>query len=61
MKKVMTPEEFKLRWESDAQGGGITFDEIADCAKAWGLYPTARIYSLNKVAEAVLKKAGVGR
>jgi hypothetical protein len=55
----MTKVEFKRRWESDDNGGGITFDDIADCAKAWGLFPVPRIHQIDKVAEAVLKAAGV--
>jgi hypothetical protein len=58
MNEVMTPEEFKARWESDDNGGGITFDDIAGCAKAWGLYSTPRIARINAVRYAVLKKAG---
>lgn len=34
--KAMTKAEFKRRWESDPDGGGITFDDIADCAVARG-------------------------
>lgn len=33
----MTIEEFKRRWESDENGGGITNDDIAKCAVEWGL------------------------
>jgi hypothetical protein len=33
----MTKEEFKKRWESDENGGGINFDDIAECAKTWGI------------------------
>jgi hypothetical protein len=32
----MTKQEFKERWESSPDGGGITFDDIAKCAKEWG-------------------------
>lgn len=31
----MTKDEFKARWESNEDGGGINFDDIAECAKAW--------------------------
>ncbi len=27
----MTKEEFKRRWESDENGGGITYEDIATC------------------------------
>lgn len=30
---IMTKEQFKKRWESDDRGGGITFNDVADCAK----------------------------
>ena len=55
---MMTKEEFKNRWESDDDGGGITFDDIADCAKVWGLYSTPRIHDIFEVRRAVLKAAG---
>jgi hypothetical protein len=57
-KKAMTPEQFKTRWESDTNGGGITFEDISDCAKAWGLYPKPKIQPIDKVTKAVLKRAG---
>jgi hypothetical protein len=53
----MTKEQFKTRWESNDSGGGITFNEIAECAKAWGLYSTPRTSQINKVLYAVLKAA----
>lgn len=34
---IYTKEEFKKLWEADDEGSGITYDDIADCAKAWGL------------------------
>jgi hypothetical protein len=49
---------FKKRWERP-DGGGITFDDIADCAKAWGLLSRPKIHEAGKVVEAVLKAAGV--
>ena len=54
---VMTKEEFKARWESDDAGGGITYDGIADCAKAWGLFSTPRTQQINMVRYVVLKAA----
>lgn len=33
----MTKLEFKTRWESDDSGGGITTEDIANCAVAWGI------------------------
>jgi len=53
----MTKEEFKVRWESDDNGGGITFEDIANCAEAWGLYSTPRIKPILRVRYAVLKAA----
>lgn len=53
----MTKQEFKTRWESNDQGGGITFDDIADCAKSWGLFNTPYILDIHKVQYAVLKAA----
>ncbi len=55
----MTREEFKRRWELDDSGDGITFDDVADCAKAWGLYSTPRVCPIDKVTDAVLRFAGV--
>ena len=55
--KTMTKEEFKDRWEYNVSGGGITFNDIADCAKAWGLFNTPRICRIDKVRYAVLKAA----
>lgn len=54
----MTKEEFKKRWDSDDRGGGITFDDIADCAVEWGLYPIPRIHPIDVVANAVTRAAG---
>lgn len=54
----MTKEEFKRRWESDERGGGITFDDIAHCAKSWGLFLTPRIHQIDRMRYAVLKAAG---
>lgn len=53
----MTPEEFKVRWESDDNGGGITFDDIAECVKEWGLYPQPRTMRMETIRYAALKHA----
>lgn len=53
----MTKVEFKQRWESDPIGGGISFDDIADCAKDWGLFPKPRAQDFLPVLYAVLKAA----
>ena len=54
----MTKKQFKKRWESDENGGGITFDEIAECAKSWGLYANPKCQNIFTVMNAVLKAAG---
>lgn len=53
----MTKEEFKRRWEKDDQGDGITLDEIAACAEAWGLFAAPKVHPIPEVVEAVLKAA----
>jgi hypothetical protein len=55
----MTKAEFKKRWESDADGGGITFDDIADCAIAWGVTAHPRTKPIDDVRYKVLKAANV--
>lgn len=55
---TMTKEQFAERWDSDASGGGISIDEVAECAQAWGLYPTPRIHPMSVVLEAVVKASG---
>jgi hypothetical protein len=55
----MTKNQFKKRWESNDAGGGITYDEIADCAVAWGIASKPRIMPIDKVRYAVLKAANV--
>lgn len=54
----MTKQEFKQRWESDDGGGGITYDDIADCAKNWGIASAPRTMNIYKVCYMVLKSAG---
>lgn len=55
---IYTKAKFKKLWESDNQGGGITFEDIADCAKDWGLYSKPKIHAMSDVLEAVVKAAG---
>ncbi len=55
----MNRKEFKRRWELNDEGDGLTFNDVADCAKAWGLYSTPRIHPIDEVTTAVLKAAGV--
>lgn len=56
---AMTKEEFKERWDSDEDAGGITNAEIADCYVAWGLgeSPYSHFY-LDYVVRQVTRAAG---
>jgi len=54
-----TKEEFKRLWESDNNGGGLTFDDVADCAKDWGISQNPRIRPMLVVRYQVLKAADV--
>ena len=56
---VYTKEEFKKLWESDDEGGGITFQDVADCAKAWGISSAPYTSQINFCLANVLKAAGV--
>ena len=55
----MTKDEFKHRWESDDEGGGITFEDIAECAKSWGVASTPRTRPMQTITYLVLKAADV--
>jgi hypothetical protein len=55
---VMTKEEFKARWDGDDNGGGISYNDIADCAKAWGLFSRPKTCNIFNVRYQVLKAAG---
>ena len=57
--KAMTKQEFKWRWELDDEGDGINFDDIANCAVAWGLFRTPRTAQIDRVRYSVLKAANV--
>jgi hypothetical protein len=56
----MTKQQFKDKWESDENGGGITFNDIADCAVAWGLYSHPKTSPINEVVYNVLSFAQTG-
>ena len=56
---VYTKEEFKRLWESDETGGGITIDDCAECAKAWGLYQKPNCANIDEVVYRVCEAAGV--
>ena len=53
----MTKEEFKKRWESDENGGGITFGDIANCAIEWGISRRPKTRPIDKIRYLVLKAA----
>lgn len=55
---IMTKEEFKSRWESDKNGGGITFNDIAECAVNWGLSSHPKTELITHVCYIVLSAAG---
>lgn len=57
MKKAFTKIEFKKRWESGDDGGGITFDDIADCARVWGIAANPRTMQIDVVRYQVLRAA----
>jgi hypothetical protein len=52
----MTREEFKARWESP--NCDITYEDVANCAKEWGLYSMPRCSPLDQVQYRVLVEAG---
>lgn len=54
----MTKEEFKKRWESDEDGGGITFEDIADCAVKWGISSRPKTSRIDVIRYRVLLAAG---
>ena len=54
----MAKEEFKRRWESGPDGGGITNDDCADCFVAWGLGSQPRTMPIKLVVDAVVSAAG---
>ncbi len=54
---IYTKEKFRELWDANDEGSGITWDDIADCAVAWGLYTQPKIHPLFEVRRAVLKAA----
>lgn len=54
----MTRQEFAERWDSGEGGGGITFDEIAECAVDWGITNSPKILPIRDVIAAVVKESG---
>lgn len=55
---IYTKEVFKKKWDGDENGGGITWEDIADCAEDWGLFSRPRCYDMWKVRKAVLSACG---
>ena len=55
---IMTKEEFRTRWNSNDNGGGITFDDIADCAIAWGISARPKTRPMEEIRDKVLAAAG---
>lgn len=55
----MTKSQFKKRWESNSDGGGITFDDIADCARKWGISAKPKTQSIDFIRYQVLLAANV--
>jgi len=55
----MTREEFKARWESGDDGGGITLGDIAECAREWGFASYPQTMCMEEVVCMVLKEAGI--
>lgn len=55
---IYTKEEFREKWDGDENGGGITWDDIADCAKEWGICNRPRIHDMWEIRTRVLKACG---
>lgn len=51
---IYTKEEFKKLWEANEEGSGITFEDIADCAKNWGLFSMPKCCHIHLVRYKVL-------
>lgn len=56
---VYTKEDFKRLWEANEHGSGITFDDIAECARAWGISSSPRTRPIDEIRYKVLKAAQV--
>lgn len=54
---VYTKEDFKRLWEANEYGSGITYDDIADCAVAWGISSHPRTRPIREITHQVLKAA----
>lgn len=56
---VYTKEDFKRLWEANDNGSGITYDDIAECAIAWGISSNPRTRPMDDITYQVLIAAGV--
>lgn len=56
---IYTKEKFKELWEANSCGSGITYDDIAECAKAWGISSHPRTRPIDEITYRVLKAAQV--
>ncbi len=56
---VYSKEKFKELWEANSAGSGITFDDIAECAVAWGISRDPRTRPIDEITYKVLKAAQV--
>lgn len=56
---IYTKEKFKELWEANECGSGITFNDIADCAVAWGISSRPKTRPINLIRYMVLKAANV--
>ena len=56
---IYTKEKFKELWEANENGSGITFNDIADCAVAWGISSRPKTRPINLIRYMVLKAANV--
>ena len=59
LNRVMTPDEFRERWESDPDGGDITIRDMLKCAKAWCVADDPKVENIDQIFDAVLKVAGI--
>ena len=46
---IYTKEKFKELWEANENGSGITFNDIADCAVAWGISSRPKTRPINLI------------
>ena len=56
---ALKKEDFKRLWEANSAGSGITFDDIAECAVAWGISSHPRTRPIDEITYKVLKAAQV--